>query len=425
MRMPPDDARLQRLLGGPELADLRRRLRRHYERHPAGQHPPILQLGGLAPHEQARLAALMGRPVRPVKTIRIDLTDIDTALQHAGVCSSLRDALAQIDGPLIDRRAAKTEQIQAWATLATGQVNTDSHGTPSDPRLLAWLQTPVAIPLLKRLGRANIPSAAKLLSQADAVMQHLPAPGMPRAQLAARTLGDAHALDDGQAVAQVVLAIWTQTDGSTLSAPDVKNERNRAIWARAGVLVNELARPALCVNLPVQDPATATWRPGIPTYLSLRQLLRHPPDWAVAGLTVYICENPNLLAIAADCLADHCAPLVCTDGMPSAAQRTLLDQLSAAGAKLAYHGDFDWPGLQIANHVQHRWHALPWRMSAADYMNALRHAPQRPPDLGEPVVHARWDLALTPTMQAHGLIVAEEAVADELIQDLRQTQASR
>jgi hypothetical protein len=33
--------------------------------------------------------------------------------------------------------------------------------------------------------------------------------------------------------------------------------------------------------------------------------------------------------------------------MPSAAQQTLLAQLAAAGARLRYHGDFDWAGLVI------------------------------------------------------------------------------
>ncbi|WP_323018043.1 TIGR02679 family protein [Castellaniella sp.] len=423
--MPPDDARLQRLLGGPDLEKLRQRLRRHYERHPAGQHPSYLQLGGLSPQEQERLAELMGKPTRPAKTVRIDLTRIDMALHQAGVCASLRAALEYIDGPLIDRQAAKTEQMQAWTALTSGQRHADGCGDRLDTRLLVWLQTPLSTRLLKRLGRSDIHHAASLLSQAHAVMQQLPAQGMPRAQLAARTLGDAHALDDGRAVARLVLAVWAQTEAAPLSEPEVSDEHSRTIWARAGILVNELARPALCLNLPVQDIANATWQPGIPAYLSLRQLLRHPPRWAVAGITVHVCENPNLLAIAADQLADHCTPLVCTDGMPSAAQRTLLDQLSAAGAKLAYHGDFDWPGLQIANYVQQRWQARPWRMSAADYANALQHAPHRPPDLGDAAAQARWDPALTLAMQTHGLIVAEEAVADSLMPDLRRTHPSK
>ena len=116
------------------------------------------------------------------------------------------------------------------------------------------------------------------------------------------------------------------------------DETAREIWAGAGILVNELARPVLFLNLPVQNQLAGSGEPG---YLSLRALLRAPPLWDVAGRAIFVCENPNLVAIAADTLGINCAPLVCTDGMPAAAQRTLLMQLSAAGACLHYHGDFD------------------------------------------------------------------------------------
>src|SRR5262249_46733539 len=60
-------------------------------------------------------------------------------------------------------------------------------------------------------------------------------------------------------------------------------ERTRDTWARAGVLVNELARPVLFLNLPTGAPENACWRRGEPAYLSLRALLRSPPSWDVAG----------------------------------------------------------------------------------------------------------------------------------------------
>ncbi|MEZ5704819.1 MAG: DUF2399 domain-containing protein [Burkholderiaceae bacterium] len=63
----------------------------------------------------------------------------------------------------------------------------------------------------------------------------------------------------------------------------------------------------------------------------LRRLVRTPPDWEVADQIIYVCENPNIVSIAADRLGAACAPLVCTDGMPAAAQRVLLKQLSDAG----------------------------------------------------------------------------------------------
>ena len=74
-------------------------------------------------------------------------------------------------------------------------------------------------------------------------------------------------------------------------------ERICEVWARAGVSVSELARPALFLNLPPADGG-CNWIPGEPGYLSLRQLLRQPPAWAVAARRIHVCENPGIVAIA-------------------------------------------------------------------------------------------------------------------------------
>ncbi len=415
------DARLERLLGGPDLATLRKRLRRHFERQGEPDADRVLHLGGLEPVEREALALLTGRPVSTARSARIDVARIDTALQAAGLCSSLRDALEQLEGPIENRTALRTAAEQAWATVV--------QRTGRDARLQAWLQTPTAGTLLKRLARRDAALAETLLAKADAVMRRLPAPGLARAQLAAQVLGSAHALDAGQPVASLVLAAWrhgsTHRDvnldvvpsASSDSDTQVVEERARDVWARAGVLVNELARPALALNLPVLG--TPPFAQGEPAYLSLRRLLREPPAWAVQGRNVYVCENPNLLAIAADRLGACCAPLVCTDGMPAAAQRTLLDQLSGAGARLHYHGDFDWPGLQIVNYVVRRWQAQPWQMRTRDYEAAVQAAARRPPDLAASKITAIWDSQLAPAMCRHGLAIAEEAVAEFLTEDLR------
>lgn len=86
---------------------------------------------------------------------------------------------------------------------------------------------------------------------------------MPRSQLAAETLGDAHALDAGRPVASLVLSAWrlrertkaALDDDATGQSNDGNEERLREVWSRAGVLINELARPALFLNLPVEPDA--------------------------------------------------------------------------------------------------------------------------------------------------------------------------
>ncbi len=427
------DARVERLLGGADLAPLRLRLRRYIERQIDGATGQSLLLTHLSATEHEALALLTGRPTSPARSVRIDIARLDAALHAAGIAGSLREVLEQIDGPIASRTDVKVAMQAAWSGV--------SNGIGRDARLRDWLQTFGATTLLKRLTRQDVVAAGQLLAGADAVLRRLPAAGMTRAQLAAQTLGNAHALDAGQPTATVVLAAWRQceavaapgtgvavpptgTDGDDtdpiddVGAPRAPDERARDIWARAGVLVNELARPALILNLPTLARSGTMWLAGEPAYLSLRQLLRAQPQWSVRDIPIFVCENPNLLAIAADRLGAHCAPMVCTDGMPAAAQRTLLTQLTQAGARLHYHGDFDWPGIHIANHVLRTWQARPWRLAAADYEAAARDAPHTRRDLADNGPDAAWDTMLAPAMRRHGLAIAEEAVTVALLEDL-------
>lgn len=449
--MSAPQEKLRRLLGDPALAPLRRRLRRHFERRDDEKAQRFLSLSQLEEAEREALAQLTGRRTSRARSLRLDMTQVDAALREAGICDSLREALEWLDGPITNRVAARNAARRAWASLAEHESR--------DIRLQAWLQAPGALGLLRRLSRQDPAVADSLLMQADTVLRRLPAAGLPRAQLAAQTLGDAHALDTGRPVATIVLAAWRHDDAAAsvesissaaeearwesgpqteetprrtsdqgaeqaLAPALIAQESLRETWARAGVLVNELARPALFLNLPVSRPATPTWTQGEPSYLSLRQLLRAPPPWSVAGAPVFVCENPNMLAIAADQLGAHCAPLVCTDGMPAAAQRTMLNQLRQAGAVLHYHGDFDWPGLHIANHVMRTWRATPWRLSINDYMAAVRAASHTRPNLNKSEVVADWDSLLAPAMTKHGLAIAEEAVAETLLDDLDKVSAT-
>ena len=419
----PDDP-LKRLLGGAELARLRLRMRRYFERVDNGAPEGILRLTHINASEHEALALLIGRSSRPFRSARVDVRQLDAALNEAGIASSLRAALELIDGPIVNRAAHRIDIQAQWDHVTS---HGRWHATLSD-----WVITPVAIRLLKRLARQNPTIAQQLLERADIVLRRLPADGVPLSQLAAETLGNAHALDSGEPTATIILAAWRRLEsknafGANLSDDNeqqndvrIPDERVRDIWARAGVLINELARPVLFLNLPVACNDTTMGTPGEPAYLSLRRLVRVPPVWAVNGVTVFVCENPNLVAIAADRLGAASAPLVCTDGMPAAAQRTLLTQLERAGARLMYHGDFDWAGLQIANHVMRTWHANLWRFGAKDYEVAVTNAPHARHDLSSACVAALWDEALMLAMQSHGIAIAEEAVAASLLEDLHQ-----
>ena len=394
--------RLQRLLGGTQLRALRARLRSRYER---GAGAGVVTLTQLSEPERAALAGLLGRPLRQAASMRIDIGALDAALRHGGLADSLHNALEILDGPITNRAAERAFLQDRW----------DGVRRACPAQLAILLADATGLGLLKRLARNDPDIATQLCEAAQCVLLRLPAAGIARSRLAAEVLGDAHALDSGRPVATLVLAVLRRQRNRDEADDTQYEETARAIWADAGVLINELARPALFLNLPAVGVVLAHGKPG---YLSLRELLRAPPSWDVAERTVFVCENPNLVAIAADALGEHCAPLACTDGMPSAAQRTLLTQLAAAGARLCYHGDFDWPGVRIGNWVMRQFNAQPWRYQAQDYLAAAGEVDERRRVLGEDMCHADWAVELAAAMQACGRAIDEEARTKVLLADL-------
>jgi uncharacterized protein (TIGR02679 family) len=400
-----DRERLSRLLGAPGLGDLRARLRRRFGRDAK---VATLTLGGLGEAERAALCGLLGRRPGQGASIRFDIAEMDAVLQRAGLAGSLRHALEILDGPIVDLAAAREAAAQQWRIVQEECRN---------QRLAEVLRSPRGLGLLKRLAASDLAQARQLCRQAGVVLDRLPSAPVARSQLAAQLLGDAHALDSGRPAATLVLAaLRAQKMDEEVQAG--QEESDRAVWAVAGVLVNELARPALFLNLPAASGIVGA--PGEPSYLSLRALLRASPAWRVAGRTVFICENPNVVAIAADVLGNRASPLVCTDGMPAAAQRVLIAQLRQAGARLRYHGDFDWAGIGIGNVVISQFGAVPWRFGLVDYLAAAEDAAPGAGALGEKRREASWDAALASAMQQRGLAIHEEAVTSVLLADLVQ-----
>jgi uncharacterized protein (TIGR02679 family) len=84
--------------------------------------------------------------------------------------------------------------------------------------------------------------------------------------------------------------------------------------------------------------------------------------------------------------------------------------------ELRYHGDFDWPGVRIANLVMQRHGARPWRMGVEDYRSASALGGIA---LEGDAVEASWDAELARAMTEVGRVVHEERVIEPLMQDLR------
>jgi uncharacterized protein (TIGR02679 family) len=269
--------------------------------------------------------------------------------------------------------------------------------------------------------------ARPLLDQVAAVLRRLPARAVPIGRLAAECCGDAHALDDGRPAGTLALSAVRALAGLPFAA-EVSADSRRTAWACVGVHLDDLSSLVLCLGLP-GDTRTALGRllalyreTGQPAMLTLRQLRGH--DEALSAGLVRVCENPVVVAAAAEELGSRCPPLVCVGGQPSAAGWRLLDLLAAGGAEFRYHGDFDWGGVRIAGAVrqrvgqgQARWQ--PWRYDAGAYEAAAAvHAAGRLPRLaGEPVA-TPWDPGLAAAMARHAVRVEEELSLDTLLADL-------
>ena len=293
----------------------------------------------------------------------------------------------------------------------------------------AWRRWLDATGVVRRL--APSPDLAlALLDQVAAVLRRLPSRGIPIGRLAAECCGDAHALDDGRPAGTLAVSAVRALTGLPFAA-EVSADSRRMVWASVGVHLDELSSLVLCLGMP-GDSRTALGKvlalhreTGQPAVLTLRQLRWH--DEALAAGPVRICENPVVIAAAADELGSCCPPLVCVGGQPSAAGWRLLDMLATGGAEFRYHGDFDWGGIRIASAVRRRvsqghscWQ--PWRYDIDAYETAAAtvlaaHARRLPRLAGDPVA-TPWDPGLADAMARHDVRVEEEISLDSLLADL-------
>ncbi|WP_309248791.1 TIGR02679 family protein [Streptomyces sp. MNP-20] len=404
---PVDSVRLRRLLGDPGLDWLVDRVRRRLER---GQ-PLTGAMSLSSPTVEQRTAAerLLGRPPGRGRSLSVRLDEVDGQLRRSGISpSGLAAAVVALTGPVTLLRHARTEEQRAWQ-----QAYAPIDALVNDvPALQEWAQRLRDDGIVRRLA-ATPAAAADLLSRAATALRALPAePAVSLSAFASQLLGGAHALDDGTPLCTLVLSGVRALTG----VPDGSGAQwRREVWASAGLLRDELSSTALTLNL--RGTPALDWMAdaGEPAVLTLRQLTVCPPRSVPP--TVWICENPAVLAAAADVHGARSAPLVCLQGQPSAAAVTLLRHLHTGGARLRYHGDFDWGGLRIAAALLQRVPWSPWRYTTADYRTALRTVPLGPP-LSGTRAEAPWDPGLPGVLEDAGTRVEEEAVLNDLLSDL-------
>ncbi|MDP9401950.1 MAG: TIGR02679 family protein [Actinomycetota bacterium] len=382
---------------------------------PAG----TLRLAALDRDERHALAGLLGRPVAHDR-VTLDLADLDRRLRDSGAAAGLVEAADRLRGPLVDRPGRRQAHVQAAARVwAAGRRALEEIGLGAAPWVEAWFDE------LRRagtLGRVPAERAERVLCTAVRCLSVLPylSGDRPcgRGELASLVTGDAHGLDDGRLLSAVVLRAAAAMSG--VASPSTPGGR-RALWRAVGVLTDEVSTTVLTAGLRsagrcwLDERTEAGWE----SHLSARDLRRielcPPPDGVV-----FVCENPRVLEAAID--AGSRRAVVCTQGQPAVVVTALLEHLGAAGADLRYHGDFDWPGITIANLLVGTFRCRPWRFGAADYLDALaRLAPlvAELPVLGGAVVDSCWEVQLTEEMAGAGRAVHEELVLDELLVDLR------
>lgn len=357
-------------------------------------------LTGLSREERHAASALVGHPVTAAR-LTVDLAEVDGRLRLRSGIGGLAAVLEEVTGsPPVDRldqRARRAAAREAPVALARELL-------AGRPWLEEWLGDVRRTGVLTRTAdpiRAVRHAAAVL----DALDTPLPRP-VARTELAAALAGGAHGLDDGTAASALVLRALAAATGEP---PPTDTAGRRALWDRAGVRADLVSTTCLTVGLRSADAdarLTVAADAGDPVHLTAWDLRRRtiavPP-------AVLVCENPRVLEAVAERFGGA-VPMVCTSGQPAL---LVLDVLRAlTGAELRYHGDFDWPGIAIANRLVTECGAVPWRMEAEQYETAL--GVDRLTLTGSHV-EPLWSSELGAAMRHHSVAVHEEAVLEDLL----------
>ncbi|MHB1615491.1 MAG: TIGR02679 family protein [Actinomycetes bacterium] len=379
-------------------------------------------ISGLDRDARQALGRLIGRHLVQDRVV-LDLRELDAVIRdrlgvHGGVVQACAGVLGR---PLVDRRAQR-EQSRRTRDAPLEVMNAGIEAWPADGTWAQeWVDDVARLGLLTRArdpvataGQAVALVADRLPALDVAVSSHV---RIARTELAARTCGDAHALDDGSALGAVVLRGLARA--ASLPFPSTPGQR-RQLWQRYGVDHDRVSTTVLVLGLRSAAGDGPSRRlqlaadDGDPVHLTSRDLGRLCPGALRVG-RVLVCENPRVLEVAADRWAGE-ALMVCTMGNPAAVVIDLLGLLAAAGCRLDYHGDFDWPGLLIAGRIAEAVGARPWRMGADDYLSAVSAFRGGLPLEGRPTP-SPWDPRLAHAMADTGLAVHEEALLPGLLED--------
>ena len=340
----------------------------------------------------------------------LDLASLEQRIVERTGFASLADATETVTGRPLRNRPREREEQALRRSAPLDLARTLAEGP--------WVE-----PWLAGLSRSGVltraPDGAALMSDAVHVLEEVLAhTGVPRSrvELAARVVGDAHALDENSLLHLVLLrglAAAAATD-----VPTTLTGR-RALWESFGVSADQLSATCLSVGLrPSGEGALArrlrmAAESGDPVHVTAWDLRRRD-DAAVDVGQVLVCENPRVLEAVAERFGGDVST-VCTSGQPNTVVTELLAWLGRSCCRLRYHGDFDWPGIAIANWLVAQRHVTPWRMGVADYESGLRPGSPR---LEGTHIEPCWNAELGAAMRTRGFAVHEESVLEQLLDSL-------
>lgn len=353
---------------------------------------------------RAAAAGLLGRRhLTAGQRVRVDL-----AALAASVAPLTPGAVAaHVTGRrLAQRHAARAARADNEATLRSRL----EAGLPEVVDDQAWAA-------FKRSGWVTRALAAspEALDAALAVIATLPGDGDPpvdRRVLAQVAAQNPHALDRGEIVGGLALALLTATGRVPAGA------NPREAWASVGIAYDDITGGLTVLGI---TPAGWDIPDGAPVTVPPRVLADR--SWPEGTGPVFVTENPSVLSAAVDITG---APIICTSGTPSAVEVAALARLAEAGWQLHVRADFDDAGINHVSAILDAAHgAEPWRMTAEDYRTGLAAGAATVPLRLERLTATPWDPPLADVMRDEGFAVFEEALLDELVEDLRDGARSR
>lgn len=400
------------------------------------------RLSKLTREQSARISELTGAVGRGA-SLGVDLSLFAQIVVNTGRFDSLESLVQLVCGePLTNLRAARDEEsaqwqqvwalaerlVDAWklAILPSGEVDvvravtqTDSFTADSLSGVIASLRNSG---WLRRLTSRDPVAATSLLDRSFALLNLLPARPTPLAVFAAKHCGSAHALDNNTSLGRIMLKLLAKQ--AVVGTRENRAGKRRHIWESVGVVTDELSSTVLTLNLPAIGNSLTDrmlqdhLRYGMPARLTFRHLRLHSPTFKLPpdghDSRIYVCENPSILDEASNRIGASCPPMICVEGHPSLACWVLLEQLCCAKFRLAYHGDFDWGGVRIANKLYGAFGFEPWRFTSTSHcIRSQHHRKLRPPES-----EALWDKTLSETIRRSEVSVEEESSIDELLADL-------